>query len=189
MLDERGVLQRNASCSGHAMSFIFDQSAPAVLVFRFQQLLLESALLDICDRDFALSQGVSDDAVKKRWRAIYDRVSAVEPQLTAPSLGSTNQRRQLISYLRRHLEELRPYETLPTILLERRILLARSVIMPDATRSPTVLGSGATGEVGNGHENVCGQRSRVWFETYCCRDQGGIRGDPGDPGRSPRFRN
>ena len=62
------------------------------------------------DREFAASHGLSDDAVKKRWRAIYDRVALVDPPLVETGVPGPNQRRMLLGYLRQHLEELRPYQ-------------------------------------------------------------------------------
>lgn len=73
-----------------------------------QQRLLELALLDISDRDAAHKLFVTDAAVKKRWRSIYERVRRVAPALTAEDASGADRRRQLLAYLRQHLEELRP---------------------------------------------------------------------------------
>jgi hypothetical protein len=102
--------ERAATNPGFAMSFVFNRLVPRFGFSRPQQQLLESALLDLSDRDFAASHGLTDDAVKKRWRAIYDRVFSVEPCLAGSAGSGSQQRRVLVSYLRRHLEELRPYQ-------------------------------------------------------------------------------
>lgn len=57
--------------------------------------------------------GVSPDAVKKRWGAIYDRVEEVFPSLLPESpLGGrgAEKRRALLAHLRERPEELRPYD-------------------------------------------------------------------------------
>ena len=101
--------ERAQANPGQAMSFVFNGLAPRFGFSTAQQQLLESALLDVSDRDFAIAHRVTDDAVKKRWRAVYDRVSAVEPSMATAEQGGANQRRVLLGYLRQHLEELRPY--------------------------------------------------------------------------------
>lgn len=76
---------------------------------RTQQKLLELALLDRSDRDAACDLQISPDAVKKRWRSIYERVSRVEPELLAQNHNGPDRRRILLQRLRSNLEELRPY--------------------------------------------------------------------------------
>jgi hypothetical protein len=58
---------------------------------------------------------VSLDAVKKSWRAIYERVDTVAPRLLGARVVTgevphrhAERRRHLLDYLRTHLEELRP---------------------------------------------------------------------------------
>lgn len=101
--------ERAAANPAYAMSFVFNRLPPRFGFSSRQQQLLESALLDVSDKDFAARHRLTDDAVKKRWRAIYDRVCLVEPSLAEAEGSGSNQRRLLLGYLRRHLEELRPY--------------------------------------------------------------------------------
>jgi hypothetical protein len=76
---------------------------------RAEQKLLECALLDFSDRDAMEHLGVSADAIKKRWRSIYMKVSSIEPRLFQPDDSGAVQRRALLHRLRHNLEELRPF--------------------------------------------------------------------------------
>jgi hypothetical protein len=80
--------------------------------FRFslrEQALLELSLMDMPDEDIAANLHVCMDAIKKRWRSIYTKVDLADPRLLAGMDSGTGQRRALLSYLRMHLEEIRPY--------------------------------------------------------------------------------
>lgn len=102
---------------GSLASLIFRYNTPK---FRFragEQELLNEALLGETDDDLARSLGVASVTVRKRWDSIYARVSEVAPQLLPDSSQagvehgrSTEKKRRLLSYLRQHLEELRPHE-------------------------------------------------------------------------------
>ena len=74
-----------------------------------EQALLELSMLDMQDDEIAATVHVSTDAVKKRWRSIYARVDLIDPGLIADHDSGSGQRRALLSYLRMHLEEIRPY--------------------------------------------------------------------------------
>jgi hypothetical protein len=93
-----------------AMSQIFHSPPPRFGFSSVQQELLESALLDLPDKDFAARHGLTQDAVKKRWRAIYDHVDMIDPCLVRAERSGSDQRRLLLGHLRQHLEELRPYD-------------------------------------------------------------------------------
>jgi hypothetical protein len=75
-----------------------------------EQKLIELTLMDNSDREISRSLGITADAVKKRWRSIYDRVRAIAPELLAVPVSGADQRRALLQYLRQHLEEIRPYD-------------------------------------------------------------------------------
>lgn len=90
--------ERALANPAYSMSLVFNCPPPLFGFSRPQQELLESALLDLPDRDFAVSQCLSDDAVKKRWRTIYDRVALVCPQLVGTEISGPNQRRLLLGY-------------------------------------------------------------------------------------------
>ena len=74
-----------------------------------EQNLLELSMLDMSDDDIAARVHVSMNAIKKRWRSIYLKVELADPGLLADKNSGTEQRRALLSYLRMHLEEIRPY--------------------------------------------------------------------------------
>jgi hypothetical protein len=74
-----------------------------------EQQLLELALLDHSDRDAAAALNLSTEAIKKRWRSIYQKVSQIEAAFLPPELNGSGQRRALLQNLRGNLQELRPY--------------------------------------------------------------------------------
>lgn len=76
---------------------------------RAEQKLLEMALLDCSDRDAATELHLSADAVKKRWRSIYAKISRVEPAILPAELTGADQRRALLKALRNSLQEIRPF--------------------------------------------------------------------------------
>src|SRR5262249_40550756 len=105
--------------SGGNIAGLFIYTAPRFHFSRSERVLLEHALVGETWEQLAASLCVSTWTVKKRWHAIYDRVSDVDGELLPPptaygacavSRGS-ERRRRLLNYLRQHLEELRPYAT------------------------------------------------------------------------------
>ena len=79
--------------------------------------LLEYALLDVSDGAIAEELHLSEDAIKKRWRSIYAKIEAADTELLSAITSATGRRRSVLHYLRRHLEELRPYRENHTSLL------------------------------------------------------------------------
>lgn len=80
-----------------------------------EQRLLLAALQGGTDEDLADMLDISLSAVKKTWRSIYERVTAVNSGLIADQLPaeSTSERgkekkQRLLAYLREHPEEVRP---------------------------------------------------------------------------------
>jgi len=85
------------------------------------QRVLQQALLGETDKEIGKGSGLSIWTVKKRWQEIYEKVEKLEPALLAPSRDektppgeepATQRRRLLLTYLRGHLEEIRPYDPL-----------------------------------------------------------------------------
>jgi DNA-binding CsgD family transcriptional regulator len=77
---------------------------------------LFTAMTGATDVELASELGISVETVRKRWRSIYERVSADdEPSLFPRADGDDakrgpEKRTILLQYLDHHLEELRPYE-------------------------------------------------------------------------------
>jgi len=107
--------------SGGNIASLFIYTAPRFHFSRSERALLERALVGETCEQLAASLCVSTWTVKKRWHAIYDRVTDVDNELLPPPVAYAAQagsrgaerRRHLLNYLRQHLEELRPYESLP----------------------------------------------------------------------------
>jgi hypothetical protein len=99
----------------YPLSFLFQPLPPRFGFSSSAQHLLERALLNMTDAQVAHDLGVSVDAIKKTWRAIYQRVDEVAPRIFESFVHvvehqhrSAERRRYLLEYLRTHLEELRP---------------------------------------------------------------------------------
>jgi len=101
---------------GSHLAGLFIHTVPRFRFNRSQRLLLQHALTGKTCEKLAESLSVSPWTVKKRWHAIYDRVTDVDRELLPPSIAcgahassrGSERRRQLLNYLRQHLEELRP---------------------------------------------------------------------------------
>ena len=106
---------------GSSIAGLFIYTAPR---FRFnlsQRVLLQHALTGETCEQLAASLSLSHWTVKKRWRAIYERVMDVDNELLPRPIAygahvssrGEERKRHLLNYLRQHLEELRPYESRP----------------------------------------------------------------------------
>lgn len=111
---------------GTPLSSLFHTPVPRFRFSTAEQRVLARAVMDEGDDDVADALGVTDDAVKKTWRRVYERVAAVDPDLLggiADRSGLTRgkeKRRRLVRHLRFHLEELRPYTARPHLSPSRR---------------------------------------------------------------------
>lgn len=103
------------------VSTLFFPAAPRVGFSPAEQRVLLRALLNRSDSETAGELGLSEDAVKKTWRRIYERVSRQLPFLTAGDGApreagrSTEKRRHVLEYLRAHPEEIRPHRRTATV--------------------------------------------------------------------------
>lgn len=93
---------------------VFLYVAPRLGFTRAEQRLLRHALAGRTDLELAGLLGVALSTVKSHWRATYDRVDRLAPELLPAAPAATGQRsrghekrRRLLAYLRRHPEELR----------------------------------------------------------------------------------
>ena len=101
---------------GSNIASLFIYTAPRFHFNSSEQSLLHHALLGETSDELASSLFISPWTVKKRWRAIYERVADIDrellPEPVANSLYATSRgaerRRRLLRYLRQHPEELRP---------------------------------------------------------------------------------
>lgn len=114
-----GITAEEALASpGSAIAKLFPYHRPSCLFSSGEQKVLLQALLDHSDEEIAALLDVSLSTVKKRWTGIYDCVFEQQPEILPEALwaaGQTQQkrgqekRRHLLSYLRLHPQELRPY--------------------------------------------------------------------------------
>jgi hypothetical protein len=103
---------------GSYLASLFVYTEPRFQFSRSQRTLLEHALLGETCEAIATSLSLSPWTVKKRWRAIYDRIAEIDANLLPPSIAygahalsrGAERRRQLLNYLRQHVEELRPFK-------------------------------------------------------------------------------
>lgn len=112
---------------GSWLASLFAYKAPRLAFSRSEQQLLIAAMRGKTDEELSNSLCISLSAVKKRWRAIYARVTEQLPELiphqlfedTLPLDRGKEKRRPLLAYLREHPEELRP--------ISRKLLQTSSV--------------------------------------------------------------
>ncbi|MGB6198622.1 MAG: hypothetical protein WA871_02705 [Candidatus Acidiferrales bacterium] len=101
---------------GSWIGSLFLYEAPRFGFSRSEQRLLLSALAGGTDGELSDELGVSLSTTKKMWRSIYRRVAAHNPELIpsdahedgAKSKRGKNKKQRLMTYLREHLQELRP---------------------------------------------------------------------------------
>lgn len=118
---------------GSSIAGLFIYTEPRFHFNLSQRVLLQHALMGETCEQLAASLSLSTWTVKKRWQAIYDRVGDVDSELLPPPIAysanassrGAERRRQLLNYLRQHLEELRPYERLRHGHRDGRTRLAR----------------------------------------------------------------
>jgi DNA-binding CsgD family transcriptional regulator len=101
---------------GYAMALLFGSfMAPRLGFTRLEQHLLSLALDGATDASIARVAGLSESAVKKHFRRLYEKARAigvlalVTDEGPAQPTRGVESRRHLLSYLREHPEEMRPY--------------------------------------------------------------------------------
>lgn len=110
-------ITRDACRDGSAISPLFLYQPPRFGFRPGEQDVLKLALLDKSDDAIAQTLAVSPATIHKRWQAIHERVTLHAPGWfplppegdDGPRVRGTEKRRHLLSYLRSHPEELRPY--------------------------------------------------------------------------------
>jgi hypothetical protein len=106
-----------ARLSGFWGASIFVYQRPRFGFNRSEQRLLSCGMAGGTDGEIADELGISLVGVRKRWRAIYERVGTIAPELSGPNgfsrEGETSERgrakkQRVLAYVRNHPEELRP---------------------------------------------------------------------------------
>jgi len=90
--------------------FMFNE--PVLGLTGAEQALMNAALTGATDADLARSLGVSESAIKARWRSIFARFAERAPDYESAERDSRGpqKRHHVLHYLRDHPEELRPFK-------------------------------------------------------------------------------
>lgn len=116
-VDRALLTMRKESAAGmatDAANLLFHYLEPRLDFHDPEQMLLIAALQGATDQELSNELGVNVSTVKKRWRSIFIKVDDLMPELftQVTALDGTRgpQRRHLVlSYVREHPEELRPF--------------------------------------------------------------------------------
>lgn len=109
--------QAQAAEFSSAIGLLFTARTPRLGFNRKQQQVLSAAIDDLSDEETADVLCISTHTVNMRWRTIYDNLRD-RPEISISILNISSdglpsqhlqKRRRLISFLRSHPEELRPY--------------------------------------------------------------------------------
>jgi len=104
-----------AGVSTNVSNLLFQYREPRLHLRNPDQRILIGALRGTTDQELSIEFGVSVPAVKKRWRSIFVNVEDRMPELFGSYIAAADgkrglQRRHLVlSYMREHPEELRPF--------------------------------------------------------------------------------
>ena len=100
---------------GRGMAPAFVETPPRLGFTRAEQQMLRQAIFGYTDVELAERLQLALPTIKNRWRALYDRLGQIAPELVAeidcssnPAVRGQEKRRRLLDYVRRHPEELRP---------------------------------------------------------------------------------
>jgi hypothetical protein len=99
---------------GSVGALLFERREPVLQLHDSDQELLTAALRDLTDEEVAHALNIQVSGVKKRWRSLFERVSAVRPDLLPDDgfdgVRGREKRRLILAYVREHPEELRPFD-------------------------------------------------------------------------------
>jgi DNA-binding CsgD family transcriptional regulator len=112
-----------AMCADHTrdsgnwtLGQLFQRKVPQFQFSAAQRQLLRQATAELTDEQVADRMSISPSAVKKRWQSIHDRIRDIAPATfreqhdTGDPRRGSELRRQILSYVRQHPEELHPFE-------------------------------------------------------------------------------
>jgi len=110
------LLERPDLSAASWVSCLFDYHSPLLGFNRSEQRVLAAALTGATDEHLSTTLETSIPAIKKTWASIYRRVADHMPELVPDAFQSDaggaprgrEKRRELLTYLREHPEELRP---------------------------------------------------------------------------------
>jgi hypothetical protein len=100
--------------AGSVMAILFQYETPTLWLQDADQELLTAAMSGLTDEDLSIKLHLSVGAVKKRWLALFDRVSDRRPDILLSSHAKAGRKRgrqkrnHVLEYVRNHPEELRP---------------------------------------------------------------------------------
>ena len=95
---------------------MFHYEAPVLRLRENDQQLLLVALVGRTDAELSADLGVPIQTIKKRWISVFERIAQTKPELfeAVPPGGDEGRgpqkRHHVLSYVRAHPEELRPYD-------------------------------------------------------------------------------
>jgi DNA-binding CsgD family transcriptional regulator len=113
-------LREDASLAPHdpAALHLFHPESPRFFFTPAEQRVLLQAVLGASDRRIAAELDLSTETIRTVWDSVYTRVSRTSATLLSGASGEfgdvtsgargTEKRRELLEYLRQHMEELRP---------------------------------------------------------------------------------
>jgi hypothetical protein len=111
----RMTRERASVVAASASNLLFQYHAPLLGFSASEQQLLTAALGGAVDRELAASLGLTLPVVKRRWRSIFETIQDRMPDMFAEIPADDERKRGpqkrhlVLSYVRRHPEELRPY--------------------------------------------------------------------------------
>ena len=118
-----GVMRQEVLADfGRAVGPAFVYTPPSLGFTRAEQRMLRQAVFGHTDIELARRLQLALPTIKNRWRALYDRLGRIAPDLVVETdisnqaVRGQEKRRRLLEYLRRHPEELRPglWQTRPS---------------------------------------------------------------------------
>lgn len=95
---------------------MFHYEVPVLRLRETDQQLLLAALVGRTDAELSADLGVPIQTIKKRWISVFERIARTKPELfeAVPPGGDEGRgpqkRHHVLSYVRGHPEELRPYD-------------------------------------------------------------------------------
>jgi DNA-binding NarL/FixJ family response regulator len=100
-----------------AAGVVHQHQLPRLAFTQGEKDLLEAATDGLDDVGASSELGLTLSAIKKRWGSIFERVAAKMPDLCPSDSSDTRgiqKRNRILTYVRQHPEELRPFDEATT---------------------------------------------------------------------------